>query len=122
LVNAKGKMESDLNIYCLKDELLLDFEPGLSEKLQARFNNFIIADDVQVVDVSPHYGLLSVQGPKAEKLVRALVGAEKHIPPAPFNFSFLAPSFCSTQAEGEDLTGEIYCMNLSHGATVGFDL
>src|SRR2546423_572274 len=29
LVNAKGKMESDLNIYCLKDELLLDFEPGL---------------------------------------------------------------------------------------------
>ena len=30
LVTAKGKMESDLYIYCLENELLLDFEPGLS--------------------------------------------------------------------------------------------
>src|SRR5437867_5058891 len=29
LVTAKGRMQSDLNIYCLRDELLLDFEPGL---------------------------------------------------------------------------------------------
>src|SRR5438045_3609418 len=28
LVSAKGKIESDLNIYCLENELLLDFEPG----------------------------------------------------------------------------------------------
>src|SRR3954469_14084048 len=28
LVTAKGKMQSDLNIYALADELLLDFEPG----------------------------------------------------------------------------------------------
>jgi len=32
ITTAKGKMESDLNIYCLRDELLLDFEPGLVEK------------------------------------------------------------------------------------------
>ena len=30
LVTAKGKMQSDLFIYCLPDELLLDFEPGLT--------------------------------------------------------------------------------------------
>src|SRR2546426_11322524 len=30
LVTAKGRMESDLNLYCLQDELLLDFEPGLT--------------------------------------------------------------------------------------------
>ncbi|MFM8468610.1 MAG: aminomethyl transferase family protein, partial [Limisphaerales bacterium] len=28
LVNAKGKLQSDLNIFCLAEELLLDFEPG----------------------------------------------------------------------------------------------
>src|SRR5258706_4943417 len=28
LVTAKGKMQSDLNIYCLPEEFLLYFEPG----------------------------------------------------------------------------------------------
>jgi len=32
LTTAKGKMESDLNLYCLKDELLLEFEPGLTKR------------------------------------------------------------------------------------------
>src|SRR5258708_27638328 len=31
LITAKGRMESDLNIYRLQDELLLDFEPGLTQ-------------------------------------------------------------------------------------------
>ena len=72
LVTAKGKMESDLNIFCLADELLLDFEPGLTEKVTQRLEKFIVADDVQIVDAAPHYGLLSVQGPKAEDVVRAI--------------------------------------------------
>src|SRR5579862_9206744 len=72
LVTVKGKMESDLNIYALQDELLLDFEPGLTEKISQRLEKYIVADDVQVVDVAPHYGLLSVQGPKAEMVVKVL--------------------------------------------------
>src|SRR3954465_4397038 len=61
LVNAKGKIESDLNIYSLENELLLDFEPGLTASLLSRFEKFIIADDVQVIDVAADYGLLSIQ-------------------------------------------------------------
>jgi folate-binding protein YgfZ len=72
ITTAKGKMESDLNIFALADELLLDFEPGLMEKISQRLEKFIVADDVQIVDVLPHYGLLSVQGPKAETVVSAL--------------------------------------------------
>src|SRR5579864_3205388 len=30
LVTAKGKMQSDLTIFCLENELLLDLEPGYS--------------------------------------------------------------------------------------------
>ena len=60
LVTAKGKMQSDLNIFCLQDELLLDFEPGLTPTVAQRLEKFIVADDVQVVDVAPHYGLLTV--------------------------------------------------------------
>ncbi|HEV2436551.1 MAG TPA: glycine cleavage T C-terminal barrel domain-containing protein [Verrucomicrobiae bacterium] len=72
ITTNKGKMESDLNIFNLHDELLLDFEPGLTGKMSQRLEKFIVADDVQIVDVAPHYGLLSVQGPKAEEVVRAL--------------------------------------------------
>jgi len=71
LVTAKGKMESGLNIFCLPDELLLEFEPGLTGKISQRLEKFIVADDVQILDAAPQYGLLSVQGPRAEDVVRA---------------------------------------------------
>src|SRR5689334_5512663 len=65
LANAKGKMTSDLNIFVLEDEILIDFEPGLTAKVWERLEKFIIADDVQIVDVSSNYGLLCAFGPKA---------------------------------------------------------
>ena len=83
ITTAKGKMESDLNIFCLADELLLDFEPGLTEKISQRLEKFIVADDVQIVDAAPHYGLLSVQGPKAEEVVRALGLVRAKLPAKP---------------------------------------
>src|SRR4029434_9067794 len=69
LVTAKGRMQSDLNIYALPNELLLDFEPGLTAALQQRFEQYVVADDVQVVDVVPHYGLFRIQGPRAVEVV-----------------------------------------------------
>src|SRR4029077_6115329 len=41
LVTAKGKMQSDLNVFCLADELLLDFEPGLTQAVTQRLEKFI---------------------------------------------------------------------------------
>src|ERR1043166_2607914 len=58
LVTNKGRMQSDLNIYILPDEILLDFEPGLRAAIQERFDKFIIADDVQVIDLSFHSRLV----------------------------------------------------------------
>lgn len=100
ITTAKGKMESDLNIFCLADELLLDFEPGLTEKISQRLERFIVADDVQIVDATPHYGLLSVQGPKAESAVRAL-GLFAEIPTKPL---------ASVKVSNPTL-GEIYLAN-----------
>jgi folate-binding protein YgfZ len=83
ITTAKGRMESDANIFCLADELLLDFEPGLTEKITARLEKFIVADDVQIVDAAPHYGLVSVQGPKAAEVVKA-IGVFPEIPAKPY--------------------------------------
>ncbi len=111
LVTAKGRMQSDLNIYCLGEELLLDFEPGLSAGIAERFEKFIIADDVQIVDVTSHYGLLTVQGPKAaavlDKLALGLM-----LPDQPLHFSKVSDA----------TLGDIYCMKHSRGAATGFDL
>ena len=111
ITNAKGKMESDMNIFCLQDELLLDFEPGLSTKISQRLEKFIIADDVQLVDVKPHYGLLSVQGPKSDAVVHAL-GLFAEIPARPF----------SSIKISDAMLGEMYLMNNPRIGSVGFDL
>jgi folate-binding protein YgfZ len=112
LTTAKGRMESDLNVFNLPDELLLDFEPGLTEKISTRLEKFIVADDVQIVAVAPYYGLLSVQGPKAAQVIHATRlasgnGLEKER-------SILKIS--------DATLGDIYLANLPRLGTKGFDI
>src|SRR6266478_4158551 len=111
LVTAKGKLQSDLNIYRLPDELLLDFEPGLTETIIERLEKYVIADDVQMTDVGPLYGLLSVQGPKAEEAVRSLALPGK-TPVKPMSFNTI----------NDATLGEIYVMNRARTGSGGFDL
>ena len=111
LVTAKGRMQGDLYIWNLAEELLLDFEPGLAAAVVARLEKHIVSDDVQVVDAAPHYGLISVQGPKAGEVVACLaLGVE---PPAqPLSFvSVNAPAL-----------GQLYLMHQSRAGALGFDL
>lgn len=110
----KGKMEGDLNIFCLQEELFLDFEPGLTAKITSRLEKFIVADDVQIVDAAPHYGLLSVQGPKSGAVVLA-IGLFAEIPAKPFTSLKIS----------EPTLGDLYLANnarLGGGAGAGFDL
>jgi folate-binding protein YgfZ len=113
LTTAKGKMESDLNVFNLPDELLLDSEPGLTKKISQRLEKFIVADDVQIVDAAPHYGLLTVQGPKAADVVKS-VGLLDNA---------LAPAREYAIAKIPDGTlGEIYVANFRRIVQPGFDI
>ena len=107
LVTAKGKMQSDLDIFALQDELLLDFEPGLTGIVTERLEKYIVADDVQLVDVAPHYGLLSVQGPKAEAVLRA-VGLFTELPVKPLHSNKVTDA----------TLGDIYLMNQARLASI----
>lgn len=111
LTTAKGKMQSDLNIFCLQEELLLDFEPGLTSSVTGRLEKYIVADDVQVVDVAPHYGLLSVQGPQAEAAIRAL-GLFGDLPLQPLGLTKLSDA----------VLGELYLMNHARLGAAGYDV
>lgn len=111
LVNAKGRMEADAFIYRLAEEFLLDSEPGCGPTLAQRLVRYVVADDVQIADAGPHYGLWSVQGPQAAAVVGAL--ALSGDPPAP-PLSFTThrhPHF-----------GELYVMNQPRVGLPGFDL
>jgi folate-binding protein YgfZ len=111
LVTAKGRMESDLNIYCLTEELLLDFEPGLATPVARRLEKYIVADDVQVVDVATAYSLLSVQGPKSGRIISDL-GIWPELPKQPLEQ-------IKVEAGG---WGEVYLMNKPRTGFAGFDL
>src|SRR2546430_17531922 len=104
-------MESDVALFNLQDELLLDFEPGLTEKISQRLEKFIVADDVQVVDASPHYGLLTVQGPRAEEVVRAL-GLAGELPKQALAFRQITDASL----------GELYLVNQARLGTNGYDV
>lgn len=111
LITAKGKMQSDLNIYNLADELLLDFEPGLTAKIAERLEKYVIADDVQIIDIASNYGLLSVQGPKAESVIRGLqIGDD--LPGKAFEILSKATT----------RFGELQVINHARLGTAGFDL
>jgi folate-binding protein YgfZ len=111
LTTNKGKIQSDLNIHCLADELLLDFEPGLTALVTERLEKFIVADDVQLVDVTPHYGLLSVQGPQASAALAA-TGLFPAPPTAPFQSGKFADA----------ALGDMYVMHMARGGVTGFDV
>ena len=77
-----GRMLADMMVYALDDALLLDIESQACERMRATFEGHIIAEDVEVEDLSEAWGLLSLQGPGSELvLAKAGIGApaEKNI-------------------------------------------
>ena len=111
LCNHKGRCESDLNVFNLENEILLDFEPGLTDRVSDRLNKNIVADDVELCDVAPHFGLISVQGPKSAEVVSKL-GLELETP---------TESRAIVWTEDPTL-GQIYLARFDRLNTVGFDL
>lgn len=111
IVNAKAKMLADVHVHALADELLLDLEPGLGTPIAQRLEKFTVADDVQIIDAAPHYGLLSVQGPRSLRAVDALA----LFPSLP------ASTYASVSATDPTL-GTLYLMHLARTGSKGFDL
>src|SRR5579872_4687683 len=74
LLNPQGRIQADLNILCFDDHFLLDTEPELREKVQQHIRRYIIADQVELEDVSGATAALALEGPEAA-VVLAKMGA-----------------------------------------------
>ena len=66
--NAKGRMEGIVHIQNANDELLVTAPPELRETLTARLGKFIIADDVEMTDITDDWQLFFIpNGPVAKE-------------------------------------------------------
>jgi folate-binding protein YgfZ len=59
-LSAKGKLCGDLFVTPLADALLLDFDPALRDSLPARLEKYLIADEVELADVTDQFALFHV--------------------------------------------------------------
>ena len=112
-VSNKGIIQGDCNVYALPDEILLDLEPGEGASFVQRLEAFIVADDVEIVDVTAHFGLLTLQGPLALSLLEK--ATELISPPFPMEEYGIAK--VSGNAEGE-----IYVTKHDRTGRSGYDL
>jgi tRNA-modifying protein YgfZ len=60
VLNAKGKLNAHIFIAALPESLLIDAEPELREILRARLERYVIADDVQIEDVTEGFSIFHV--------------------------------------------------------------
>lgn len=74
LLTAQGKIVSDLYVYKLRDQVLLDLEAEALAKTVDTLRRYIIMDDVDLRDVSPQWAHLSLQGPLSAGLVQDALG------------------------------------------------
>src|SRR5664279_3703024 len=94
LLNPQGRIQADLCLFCLDDHFLIDTEPELREKLHLLIKRYIIADQVELEDVTPLTAAIGLEGPGAAAMLAAL-GAP--VPP-------LVPEAAYTHAAWGDAT------------------
>lgn len=76
LLDVKGKMLAYMCILADEDSFLIDFEPGLAEKVSLILNRFLFREDVKIDDVTEQHGLLSIQGPLSGQVLNKICQKE----------------------------------------------
>jgi folate-binding protein YgfZ len=74
ILTQQGKVVADVRVLCAMNSFYLDFWENLKDKIVTHLNRYLVADEVEIADRSAEYGMISLQGPRSEALLRALVG------------------------------------------------
>ena len=73
LLTHRGKIIADLNVYVLEDTIIIDTAPETAENLFGELDKYIIADDVELSEVTAETGAIAVHGPKASELIQSVL-------------------------------------------------
>src|SRR5664279_5130450 len=77
LLNAQGRIQADLYIFQRGDPVLVDTEGAQREKVLELFDRYIIADDVEISDISDSFAAVGLTGPASRDV---LAGAGIAVP------------------------------------------
>jgi folate-binding protein YgfZ len=72
LLNPQGRIQADLCLFCVDDHFLLDTEPEVREKVHLHIKRYIIADLVELEDVTAGTAAIGLEGPGAMAILTAL--------------------------------------------------
>src|SRR5712692_8256828 len=75
LLSPQGRIQADLNLLCLADHFLIDTEPELREKVMLHIKRYIIADQVELEDITAATAAIAVEGPGANRIPQPGGGA-----------------------------------------------
>jgi tRNA-modifying protein YgfZ len=70
ILSAKGKLNANVFISVEADSFMLDADPEVREEIPARIERYIIADDVQVEDVTDRFAIFHITGEIAPGALR----------------------------------------------------
>jgi tRNA-modifying protein YgfZ len=80
LLSPQGRIQADLNLFCFADHFLIDTEPELREKVLSHIRRYIIADQVELEDVTESTGCVGLEGPGAPALLVSLGASAPETP------------------------------------------
>ncbi len=69
VLNAKGKMDAHIFVHKDGESFLIDAHPALGASLQPRLEKYVIADDVQIEDVTAQWSIFHVIGHDGPNIV-----------------------------------------------------
>jgi len=72
LLNPQGRIQADLCLFCFAEHFLIDTDAELREKVFQHIRRYIIADQVELEDVTATTGALALEGPGAGVVLAAL--------------------------------------------------
>src|SRR5215469_13252775 len=105
LLSPQGRIQADLYLLCFVDHFLIDTEPEQREKVLQHIKRYIIADQVELEDVTPGTACIGVEGPGAGRIL-AQIGA-------PFPGDYAQAPWGEVTVAGVTETGQpgarIYC-------------
>jgi aminomethyltransferase len=72
LLTPQGRIQADLHIFCFDSHLLIETEPETREKVHQHIRRYIIADQVELEDVTATTACIGLEGPGAPDLLASL--------------------------------------------------
>ena len=109
-LTQQGKVLGDCRVLAKDDSYILDLWEPLKPRILDHLNRYLVADEVEINDLTDGYAMLSIQGPSSEQLLGQFVEKDKH-PQQPIAHS--TAEICGV---------EVRICRYSHTDEDGFDL